>query len=173
MKRFTDAVAKAVADKNWFAATALSLTMPDICGRMENPKDGSEKRYKAWWDKYMLEHYRGGTYYGPKRPLRVSKKAVFLSGADAYALRCAYLHEGRGNILDQRAREALTHFLFAAPTEGFSIHKIRQRRKGKALLILQVDIFCQDIIDAVGRWSNDVSTDQAVQQRFRSLLEVQ
>jgi hypothetical protein len=58
MKRFTDAIAKAITDKNWLAA-ALSLTMPDMCGRMEHPKHGSEKRYRAWWDKYMRDTYRG------------------------------------------------------------------------------------------------------------------
>jgi hypothetical protein len=78
MKRFTDAIAKALADKNWLAAVALSLTMPDICGRMEHPKDGSEKRYKAWWDKYMLAHYQR------------ADGSTCLSSADAYALRCAF-----------------------------------------------------------------------------------
>src|SRR3979490_1483255 len=37
--------------------------------------------------KYMLERYRG------------AKNKVFLSGADAYALRCAYVHEGGGKVL--------------------------------------------------------------------------
>jgi hypothetical protein len=97
MKRFTDAIAKALADKNWLAAVALSLTMPDVCGGMEHPNDGSEKRYRAWWDKYMLKHY-------PR-----------LSSADAYALRCAYLHEGG---LHQRARKALTQNHFVVPKEG-------------------------------------------------------
>jgi hypothetical protein len=60
MKRFTDAIAKAIADQNGLAATALALTMPDICGRMEHPKHGSEGRYKAWWDEYMLKYYRAG-----------------------------------------------------------------------------------------------------------------
>jgi hypothetical protein len=113
MRRFTDAIAKAVTDKNWLAATALSLTMPDICGRMEHPKHDSERRYKAWWDKYLLDTYRGG-----------ADNVVFLSGADAYALRCAYVHEGGENILNQRAQEALTHFHFVAPSEaGHVVHK--------------------------------------------------
>jgi hypothetical protein len=158
---FTDAIAKAVADENWLAATALALTMPDICGRMEHPKHGSEKRYKAWWDKYMRERYRGGP-----------QKVVFLSGSDAYALRCAYVHEGGGKTLDQRARQALTHFFFMAPPSkgGASVHNARAKDKG--VLILQVDIFCSDIINAVGSWSKDVRTNQAVQQRLQSLLEI-
>jgi hypothetical protein len=163
MKRFTDAITKAVTDKNWLAAVALSLTMPDICGRMEQPKHGSEKRYKAWWDKYMLDRYSSTI---------LNRHRVFLSGADAYALRCAYVHEGGGNTLNQRAREALTHFHFVTPNERLSIHNMRLSSQGNARLILQVDIFCQDVIGAVGRWSNDVASNQAVQERLQSLLEI-
>jgi hypothetical protein len=147
MKRFTDAIAKAVADENWLAATALALTMPDICGRMEHPKHGSEKRYKAWWDKYMLDRYRW-----------------FLSSGDAYALRCAYVHEGSGEILEQRAREALTHFSFLAPNEtGIPVHNFHLSSGGRNTLVLQVDIFCRDMI---------VTSNQAVQQRLQSLLQI-
>jgi hypothetical protein len=156
MKRFTDAIAKAVTDKNWLAATALSLTMPDICGRMEHPKHGSERRYKTWWDKYMLDHYRG-----------------FLSSGDAYALRCAYLHEGSGIILDQRARQVLTRCRFVEPNKrGFAVHNHRVTLQGIETLILQVDIFSQNMIDAVGSWSNDVANNQDVQERYQSLLEI-
>jgi hypothetical protein len=96
-----------------------------------------------------------------------------LSGADTYALRCAYVHEGGGNILNQRARQALTHFHLVAPSEsGYLLHNILVHEKGSATLILQVDIFCRDMIGAVGRWSNDVASNQAVQQRLQSLLEI-
>jgi hypothetical protein len=161
MKRFTDAIAKALADKNWLAAVALSLTMPDVCGGMEHPNDGSEKRYRAWWDKYMLKHY-------PR-----------LSSADAYALRCAYLHEGG---LHQRARKALTQNHFVVPKEGVlprrhSARKVRNmvassRARGKKPRILQADTFCRQIIDALDTWSNDVSKDPAVQKLLQSLLKV-
>jgi hypothetical protein len=162
MKRFTDAIAKAVTEKNWLAAAALALTMPDICGRTEHPEQYSPARYKAWWDKYMLVHYRHPV------DLVTPGDVVFLSAGDAYALRCAYLHEGRGNILNQRAREALSHIHFVAPKEGRYFHCQRVN----AMLILQVDIFCREMIDAVGRWSNDVRTDQAVQERLQSLLQI-
>jgi hypothetical protein len=194
MKRFTNAIAKAVTDKNWLAATALALTMPDICGRMEHPKHGSEKRYKAWWDKYLLDAYRG------------SGNKIFLGGADAYALRCAYVHEGGGKTLNQRAREVLTHFHFVVPSAAYSVHncvithdpdpnawpiiedieklggatslrQIADALKARGFnssftLILQVDRFCRDMIDGVDRWSNDVASNQAVQQRLQSLLEI-
>jgi hypothetical protein len=152
MKRFTDAIDKAITDKNWLAATALALTMPDICGRMEHPEHRGEKRYKAWWDKYMLDRYRG------------------LSSGDAYALRCAYVHEGSG-VLEQRAREALTHISFHVPNKpGIVAHNFHL--SSSKTLVLRVDIFCCDMIDAVRRWSDDVTSNQAVQQRLQSLLQI-
>ena len=108
MKRFIDAIAEAVNDKNWLAAVALSLTMPDVCGGMEQPQHKSEKRYTAWWDKYMLEQY------------------PVLSGADAFALRCAYLHEG-GSY--QRARKALTENHFVVWKEGSSGGRLHAARR--------------------------------------------
>jgi hypothetical protein len=101
----------------------------------------------------MAAHYRGG-----------------LSGGDAYALRCAYVHEGGGKILYQRARQALTDFYFVVPNEGrgISIHNVEVN----STLILQIDIFCGQMIDAVDKWANDVRTDQAVQERLKSLLEI-
>ena len=106
----------------------------------------------------MLERYRG------------AKNKVFLSGADAYALRCAYVHEGGGKVLYHRAREAVAHFYLVAPPseDGIGVHNCL----AEDTLILQVNIFCRDMIDAVGRWSNDVRSDQAVQQRLQSLLEI-
>jgi hypothetical protein len=179
MKRFTDAIAKAVTDQNWLAATALALTMPDVCGGMEHPKHKSTKRYKAWWDKYMLKHYPALS----GAPELSGGRA--LSGADAYDLRCAYLHEGR---LTQRARERVRktltriHFVVPEPKRGLiprrrAARQIRNvvgsaRSRGNKVRFLEVDDFCKKTIEAVDRWSNDVSKDQAVQKRLQSLLEI-
>ena len=37
---FIDAVRDALAQKNWYAALALALTLPDICGDLQKPKRG-------------------------------------------------------------------------------------------------------------------------------------
>lgn len=159
MKRFTGAIDTAVRDQNWLAATALALTLPDICGRMEHGR-ASERRYKAWWGKYMLSHYQR------------ADGSTSLSSGDAYALRCAYVHEGRVDILGQRAREVLTRFRFVAPNQlGLPVHNQRGP-SSRSELILQVDIFCQEIIDAVNSWSSDVASNPDVQERLQSLLEI-
>jgi hypothetical protein len=119
--------------------------MPDICAWLENPTAGSERRYVAWYDRYLMDEYSAVMGCPPT-------KQVFLTGEDCYALRCAFLHEGSDDIARQRARKALSSFYFVAPHPGLSIHC----NKIEDVLQLQVDIFCHHICDAVDRWSLDV-----------------
>lgn len=148
--------------KNWIAALALALTLPDICGRLEKPTKGSEKRFVAWWDKYLLAKY---TYLiGPKRV-----KHVFLAGNDAYALRCAVLHEGRDEVLTQRAKAALEKFHFTVPPPPPAYVHCNQTGK---ILQLQIDTFCQDICESASRWIGDTQNDVDIKARSGTLLTV-
>jgi len=128
---------------------------------LENPNMGSEKHFVAWWDKYLLATYTKNI--GRKRIAH-----VFLSGADAYALRCSNLHEGIGETLNQRARDALERFHFVTPRGNWIIHR---NQSGKSLQ-LQIDIFCREICDGVSRWIDDTKNDAGVASRSAALLTV-
>jgi len=151
MKQFANAIRVAVSQQNWHGALALALTIPDVCGRLENPTLGSEKRYKAWWDRYAAPKFHN-----------------MLGGSDAYALRCAYLHEGTDDILNQRAAQALSAFIFIEPRKGSTIHCNQINSK----LQLQVDIFCTDICDGVDSWVQDVQDNAEVQRRMNALIAI-
>lgn len=151
MKRFADAVRAAVNNKNWHGALALGVTIPDVCGRMEFPTIGSEARYKAWWDKYILPKYNKMLY-----------------GTDAYALRCAYLHEGTDDVISQRASRALSNFVFVVPPSTGRVHC----NKSNSTLQLQVDIFCLDLSDGVSKWLEDVQNNSEILARMKTLLSV-
>lgn len=145
MDRFTNAIEMAIDSKNWYAALYLALALPDICARLESV-DGKTNgsRYAAWFDKYMghrYAHVLGGGY----------ERHVFLSGGDCYALRCAALHEGAGDISSQRAKDALERF-------HFTVVSAHCNQIGT---VLQVDIptFCQDICEEVGRWASEFKRD--------------
>ena len=166
MKRFASAAKAAIASKNWYGALTLALTLPDICGRMESPALGSQRRYEVWWDKYCLDKYRSEV--GPSRQI-----FTFLSGADCYALRCAYLHEGGDDISAQRARDAIHRFHFITPPENNNfIHNNFINRNGISVLQLQIDAFANDICEGVARWSTDVSGKVDVQQRLATLITI-
>jgi hypothetical protein len=158
MVRFTNAVRSAIEQKNWYSALTLSLTLPDICGKLESPTVKSGERYIAWWDKYLLENYT------VKSPLN----KIFLSGSDAYALRCAYLHEGGDDVSEQKAQDALTRFIFIEPPASGTIHC----NLSNTALQLQVNIFCADICEGVDKWIIDTKDNKDIQERARKLLNI-
>ena len=129
---------KAINNNNWYVALFTALSLPDICGKIEDPKKSSTQRYKEWFDKYLAKKYK--KEIGTKK-----QEHVFLSADDCYALRCAYLHEGSGEIIDQNTRRTLEYFQFSAPPESGSIHC----NQSNNTLQLQIDIFCSDIIEGV------------------------
>lgn len=160
MENLIVAVEKAIAEKNWYAALSLALTIPDICAKMVAPSEGSAKRYSKWVN----------TYFTPKYTRRVGgdQEHIFLSGNDLYALRCAVLHEGSDDIILQRARESLERFIVIAPPPGFVIHlnQIDQ------VLQLQVDILCKDICESARQWLVEVRGNTSIQDRLAGLMVI-
>lgn len=147
-------VEKAVAEKNWYAALALALALPDICGKLESPAISSQKRYVAWFDKYLLRTYTVNMS---------GKTIVFLNGNDLYALRCSLLHEGSEDISEQRARQILDKFIF-------SIEESHRIMIDDSILILNVAKFCQEICESVDEWFNDVKNDSDIMDRINAML---
>jgi len=155
MQRFVSSIGKSIQTGNWYAALSMSLTLPDICGWLENPKLTSQKRYEAWFERYLLKKYLS-PFHGPN--------FTFLSGSDCYALRCAYLHEGTDDVERQRAKDAIGRFAFS--TTGSHCCKFN------SVLLLNVGAFCSDICAGVEAWSKDVTGNQEIQSRVQELLTV-
>lgn len=124
---------------NYYSALMVALTLPDICGHIERPYLSTRERYIAWYDQYMLKHYRH---------FFAGNEIVFLSGGDFYALRCSLLYQGEDNIERQTAREVLRRFQFVQPKPGSYVHNNRIGDR----IQLQVDVFCKHIIDGVEAW---------------------
>jgi hypothetical protein len=163
MKRFLHSVQIALKAGDWYGALSTALTLPDICGRIEAPEQGSKARYIDWFNRYLRDHYTA--QIGPER-----KPHVFLHGEDCYALRCSYLHEGGGTIIEQRARKALDSFHFITPPPNGSLVHMNQSNN---VLQLQVDIFCKEMCAAVEQWMNSfVKGNSELEGRLKSLLEI-
>ncbi|MGR5293652.1 hypothetical protein ACPV4U_25135, partial [Vibrio alginolyticus] len=161
MKRFTDSIRTAVNANDWYGALSTALTLPDVCGRLENPEKGSKARYVSWYQVWLQ----------PKFTMKVGadqNEHTFLYGEDCYALRCSYLHEGGANIEEQRAKKALEDFHFITPPASGSIHCNQINNT----LQLQVDIFCIQVADAVDQWAKAVEDSEEIQSRLRNLLTI-
>ena len=162
MEHLVAAVRQGIAERNWYASLGLALALPDICGFLETPSVGSQARYIAWCNRFLVPRYTS----------RVGANGiehVFLHGEDCYALRCAFLHEGADEILRQRAHKALESFVFIDPPPGGgSVHC----NQSNAKLQLQVDRFCEDLCDGVEAWCSAVTRNTDVQSRMKELLVI-
>ncbi|WP_066733513.1 hypothetical protein [Cupriavidus sp. D384] len=159
MRDFLASIRQSLETNNFYVALATSLTIPDICGWLSSPNLRSGERYRAWCETYLTPKYTHDLPNG---------REVFLSPGDAYALRCAYLHEGADDVSRQRAREALNRFAFVARGAHCNLFEIN----GEAILNLNVPLFCTDMVESAEQWLEDVRDNQAVQERLREFLKI-
>ncbi|WP_273854171.1 hypothetical protein [Guptibacillus spartinae] len=92
----------ALTNKSYLSALALSLTLPDICGKIEYPhfknKRGKRivgKQYAAWFDNWVNQYYADNT--GWTNDYTKAKNPYF-TGEMCYSLRCSFLHDGNSDI---------------------------------------------------------------------------
>lgn len=161
MNHLIRSVEASLEEGNSYAALATTLALPDICGWILDPTVSSRARYVAWFDRYVAHHYVH--HIGVDHTC-----TVFLSGNDCYALRCAFLHEGREDITEQRAQQLLDSFQFVVAPPGLIIHCNLHGTR----LQLQVNIFCREFIEGVVQFQNDISADSKVVLRMSSLLRL-
>ena len=109
MDHIANSIIACVTSRNWHAALALALTVPDICGQIEYPDwagpGHAGKRYPAWFDAWVKEKLFRVGHNGKELPM---------SGADCYALRNAFLHTG---VKEARTAEQRGYKLIV-PTSG-------------------------------------------------------
>lgn len=154
MQKIIDSVYSSLENKNLYAALFVVLTLPDICSALEHGKTSGDK-YAEWFDQ-NLSQYKG-----------------FLSGNDCYALRCALLHSGKGDISDQKKQEVLEHYVFLTKGAHCNLFKdniINGERK--TFLQLNVQIFSKDICEAVEKWLSIVSTNVSIQERLKNTIQI-
>lgn len=82
-------VERAIEHECYFAALALALTLPDICGKAEFPDDGNGARYTKWCRQFVCEEHPRDNPYSGDMP--------YLNDDILFNLRCAFLHQGTPN----------------------------------------------------------------------------
>lgn len=79
----------ALDKESYLSALSLALTIPDICGKVYQPKlqykkGDVEKRYANWYDDHIYNYDHVPNF----------RKVNYLNGYFMYALRTALLHDG-------------------------------------------------------------------------------
>jgi hypothetical protein len=163
MKHLLNSVRLSVATGNYHAALSLALALPDICGKLETPNLSSTARYTSWFTANLEGQYT--KQLGPHGMMT----RVFLCGDDCYALRCAYLHEGDLDITGQRIQSVLARFHFISPPPNNNVYHMNIINN---ILVLQVDLFCEEICLAVEAWMGRVSADPDIALRIQALPQI-
>ncbi|SDR64178.1 hypothetical protein SAMN05519103_09490 [Rhizobiales bacterium GAS113] len=163
MKRFTDAGRRSLAEGNLYAALSLALTLPDICGSLEDPgPNKSHVRYVRWFKKWA-------------EPEFTSVGHVYVSAEDCYQIRCSLVHSGTAEI-ERRRRTALDRFEFFDDTcgahltwvEGITVNGVLQPN----FLQLKARNFSDTIYDATDNWDASTKADNAIQAEKAKLLVI-
>lgn len=137
----------------WYAAVALSLTLPDLCASLEaRPEarpDGQQARYKSWFNKNL-------------------KGKVGLSAEECWGLRCGVVHQGRYKHKNIRAYQRVA-FTF----ENVGVHcSVVETLNGEHIFSLHAPIFCAEIIESVRAWCALNSANLVVQRNIPNLVQI-
>lgn len=163
MKRFTNAGRTALDAGNFYSGLSLALTLPDICGSIEDPGPGkSQKRYVKWCDDWIV----------PKYTLKIGtdkKEKVFLSAADLFQLRCSLIHSGSAEF-DPSKATTVQRIEFFDDTVGSHLNLMTVN--GTPFLQLKVKPFCNDIFDSVDDWDSAKGADPTIQAEKQKLLVI-
>jgi len=96
--RLIDDINRALENEAYFAASALALTLPDICGKAKYPNERNGTRYINWYDEYV------GKYEQCLCETCQENKMPYLSGEVVYQLRNSFLHQGTPNVDKNKIR---------------------------------------------------------------------
>ena len=89
-------IRKALDNKMFISALSLSLTIPDICGKLENISGNDKEKYIKWFDNNVASQYVPEIVIEDD-DLKMGEKRS-LTGIRCYGLRCAVLHSGNEKL---------------------------------------------------------------------------
>lgn len=140
IKKLKD-IQRAIECECYLSALALTLTLPDICSKVESGEKGRNS-YIFWYDKYVKPlHYIKGEN-APEHQF---------NGELCYALRCSFLHSGNYEFEQKKEKINIEFELHADKVLGEpNIHdSYRKMKDGRTIIDLDVYGLCHCICKAV------------------------
>jgi len=153
---FLNSIRADVKHESWFAALALALMLPDICGKLQWPEEQKTgKRYAKWWaDNFGITYQYGSP-------------SDYVTGDEMWQLRCAYLHEGSSELQNHKTELSAVIEKFQ-----FTISRDHLKKEGNTVW-LDVQTFCENMCKQVEDWeTNILSQDSFMQRRAEKLLKI-
>lgn len=165
---YIEGIEKGITSENWVLAVMAALTLPDICNSLEGKRG---RKYVVWFNKYVAEYSvtlhsskalkMANTLEEAMEALAVPssfndieiEKHEYLNGVNAYALRCAILHNGDGEV-------GLQPIYKDNKEKTLGIKKVKFDSEITNRVLIQVEdtvylnpkVFCEAILEGVEEW---------------------
>ncbi|WP_339352209.1 hypothetical protein [Acinetobacter beijerinckii] len=155
MQQYLDSIKLSLRTNNYFGAITMALTLPDICASVNSPNGKTtSKKYCTWFNKYLAKYYSEIFRDEYKNK---NKTVVNFIAQECYAARCSFLHQGTHHIKHQSILMDSEHPTVSS-VNFISLDHGEYLRNGD-ILFLDVNFFCENMIDAVETWMKDISCD--------------
>lgn len=157
------------------SALALTLTIPDICGKIKYPEKKVGQRYTLWFNEYVYP------YYCSHEGHFVDDGTEF-NGTVCYALRCAYLHSGNADVKEQgKEKVATTKFeLCISSSEENGVYvdmhgKSTYSYKDHVELKIRLDVrkLCKVICDAADKFYSEKSEKEIFNDHSIRIIDIE
>lgn len=151
VKELLDQISGAMQAGQYYVALFCALMVPDICGALQSA-DGEARadRYRDWYDLHLAPRYTFGT-------------RVVLSAEDCYYFRCSMLHQGS----TQHSKGQYERVLFIEPDATTTVV---HASTADGALIIDVRIFCSDIVEAATQWLDGARHSENVKTNLTKLI---
>ena len=147
MKKKIKDIRNALKNETYYCALALALTLPDICGQVENHlKAGDRNSYIKWVNKHIEEK-------DFQTPFPGFEKQRF-TGEMCYSLRCKVLHNGNTDVKNESLKVNVDEMLLTFPGDKnyFNGYVYTNDANGKTVTHLGIDYVCKSICEAVEKF---------------------
>ena len=153
-------IEEALKFKLYYIALMVSLTIPDICGALEDPEANVGQRYKKWFDEYIADKYKG--HVGPKDN---GSDVTFLSDDDCYYFRCSILHQA----ITQHDKSSYDRILISEPSP-ITCHNNIVGYEDNKILQINIENFCNDMISGARNWWDTNKDDKTIQENLKKFM---
>lgn len=156
---------RAAGAEAWYAALALALALPDMCGSIEYPQAKITYRYVSWCERFVAPNDKN------------------LTGADYYVLRCSFLHTGTDQIQNQQAfAQASKRHIYLTRSGAVSFSGVRKLEVSpgpagtnilgaRGAYALPIGDLCSQIAAGVGQWLAAIAGDQIKEAGLAKLFD--
>jgi len=150
MKRILDAVNKDLEINNYYSALYVSLSLIDVCAKIEYNNINNKERYVNWLNKYYLPLYEKNI----NNPM-IPANAI-------YQFRCSVLHESTNYInKDNRKKHDDIKNLYKIILFTGSSHRNKSTVSNGKEIIEEIQInvknFIEEIINSISKWMKNKS----------------